>query len=45
MFISLKNAWGGEETSVEPIYQMHSGIKGQWTLMIEKGYQYLYPKS
>ncbi|MCK5926235.1 MAG: peptidoglycan bridge formation glycyltransferase FemA/FemB family protein [Methylococcales bacterium] len=40
----FKKRMGGEETQPESIFQIHSGFKGQLTLIIEKSYQYLRSK-
>jgi hypothetical protein len=40
----FKKRMGGEETQTDAIFQIHSGMKGQWTLMLEKAYHYLRSK-
>ena len=40
----FKKRMGGEETQEDAIFQIHSGFKGELTLLIEKSYQYIRSK-
>ena len=40
----FKNRMGGEATQENAIFQIHSGLKGELTLFLEKSYQYIRSK-